>query len=98
MGASVRPLGRRSSRDLAANHLDGEFYGAFPSFNHINGGDSIAELQAYHNKVFCASDHHWNGQRGQWRRGRSTRSNPHPGRLAGVDQPVTVFQQWSRPS
>ena len=42
-----------SVQDLAENHLDGEFYGTFPSGNHINGGDFIAELQAFHNKVFA---------------------------------------------
>ena len=45
--------GHASVQDLAENHLDGEFYGSFPSGNHINGGDFIAELQAYHNKVFA---------------------------------------------
>ena len=45
--------GRASVQDIAANHLDGEFYGTFPSGNGINGGDFVAELQAYHNKVFA---------------------------------------------
>ena len=45
--------GTASVQDLAENHLDGEFYGSFPSGNGINGGDFIAELQAYHNKVFA---------------------------------------------
>ena len=45
--------GDSSVQDLAENHLDGEFYGSFPSGNHINGGDFIAELQAFHNKVFA---------------------------------------------
>jgi hypothetical protein len=45
--------GAASVQDLADNHLDGEFYGSFPSGNHINGGDFVAELQAYHNKVFA---------------------------------------------
>src|SRR5262249_30235466 len=45
--------GEASVQDLAENHLDGEFYGTFPSGNHINGGDYVAELQAYHNKVFA---------------------------------------------
>ena len=40
-------------QDLAENHLDGEFYGSFPSGNGINGSDFVAELQAYHNKVFA---------------------------------------------
>ena len=44
---------RFSVQDLAENHLDGEFYGSFPSGNDINGGDFVAELQAYHDKVFA---------------------------------------------
>ena len=40
-------------QDLAENHLDGVFYGSFPSGNGINGSDFVAELQAYHNKVFA---------------------------------------------
>ena len=39
-------------QDLAENHLDGVFYGSFPSGNGINGSDFVAELQAIHNKVF----------------------------------------------
>jgi hypothetical protein len=45
--------GDSSVQDLAENHLDGVFYGSFPSGNGINGSDFIAELQAYHNKVFA---------------------------------------------
>ena len=45
--------GHASVQDLAENHLDGEFYGAFPSGNGINGGDFVAELQSVHNKVFA---------------------------------------------
>ncbi len=45
--------GNASVQDLAGNHLDGEFYGAFPSGNGINGGDFVAELQGVHNKVFA---------------------------------------------
>ena len=40
-------------QDLAENHLDGVFYGSFPSGNGINGSDFVAELQAFHNKVFA---------------------------------------------
>ena len=40
-------------QDLAENHLDGVFYGSFPSGNGINGSDFVAELQAYHDKVFA---------------------------------------------
>jgi large repetitive protein len=45
--------GNSSVQDLAENHLDGVFYGTFPSGNGINGSDFIAELQAYHDKVFA---------------------------------------------
>jgi hypothetical protein len=44
--------GKASVQDLAENHLDGEFYGSFPSGNGIKGGDFVAELEALHNKVF----------------------------------------------
>ena len=45
--------GDSSVQDLAENHLDGVFYGSFPSGNGINGSDFVAELQAYHDKVFA---------------------------------------------
>jgi len=45
--------GNSSVQDRAENHLDGEFYGSFPSGNGINGSDFVAELQAVHNKVFA---------------------------------------------
>jgi hypothetical protein len=45
--------GKSSVQDRAENHLDGVFYGSFPSGNGINGSDFVAELQAYHNKVFA---------------------------------------------
>ena len=45
--------GDSSVQDLAENHLDGVFYGSFPSGNGINGSDFVAELQAEHNKVFA---------------------------------------------
>jgi len=45
--------GNSSVQDLAENHLDGVFYGSFPSGNGINGSDFVAELQAYHDKVFA---------------------------------------------
>jgi PKD repeat protein len=44
---------KSSVRDIAGNHLDGEFYGSFPSGNGVNGGDFVAELQSVHNKVFA---------------------------------------------
>ncbi len=40
-------------QDLAENHLDGVFYGSFPSGNGINGSDFVAKLEAIHNKVFA---------------------------------------------
>jgi hypothetical protein len=39
-------------KDIAGNHLDGVFYGSFPSGNGINGSDFVAELSGYHNKIF----------------------------------------------
>ena len=45
--------GNSSVQDLAENHLDGVFYGSFPSGNGINGSDFVARLEAYHNKVFA---------------------------------------------
>ena len=45
--------GNSSVQDLAENHLDGVFYGSFPSGNGINGSDFVAELDAVHNKVFA---------------------------------------------
>ena len=45
--------GDSSVQDLAENHLDGVFYGSFPSGNGINGSDFVAELEAIHNKVFA---------------------------------------------
>ena len=45
--------GNSSVQDLAENHLDGVFYGSFPSGNGISGSDFVAELQAVHNKVFA---------------------------------------------
>jgi hypothetical protein len=45
--------GNSSVQDRAENHLDGVFYGSFPSGNGINGSDFVAELQAYHDKVFA---------------------------------------------
>jgi hypothetical protein len=45
--------GNSSVQDLAENHLDGVFYGSFPSGNGINGSDFVAELQSFHNKVFA---------------------------------------------
>ncbi len=45
--------GNSSVQDLAGNHLDGAFYGSFPSGNGINGSDFVAELEGYHNKIFA---------------------------------------------
>jgi photosystem II stability/assembly factor-like uncharacterized protein len=45
--------GKSSVQDRAENHLDGVFYGSFPSGNGINGSDFVAELESIHNKVFA---------------------------------------------
>jgi hypothetical protein len=45
--------GDSSVQDIAEKHLDGVFYGSFPSGNGINGSDFTAELQGYHNKIFA---------------------------------------------
>jgi len=45
--------GNSSVQDLDGNHLDGVFYGTFPSGNGKSGSDFVAELEAYHNKVFA---------------------------------------------
>jgi large repetitive protein len=45
--------GSSSVQDIAENHLDGVFYGTFPSGNGKNGSDFVAELDAYHAKVFA---------------------------------------------
>ena len=44
--------GNSSVQDIAGNHLDGHFYGTFPSGNGVNGSDFVAELDGYHNKIF----------------------------------------------
>ena len=46
--------GRYAVQDVAGNDLDGEFYGTFPSGNSVPGGDFVAMLDAFHNKVFAA--------------------------------------------
>jgi hypothetical protein len=45
--------GPSTVQDVAGNSLDGEFYGSFPSGNGIPGGDFVAMLDAFHNKVFA---------------------------------------------
>ena len=45
--------GASSVEDIAGNHLDGVFYGSFPSGNGIPGSDFVAELSGYHNKIFA---------------------------------------------
>ncbi|MDB5351015.1 MAG: hypothetical protein JWN86_2262 [Planctomycetota bacterium] len=45
--------GPSSVQDVAGNSLDGEFYGSFASGNSVPGGDFVAMLNAYHNKVFA---------------------------------------------
>ena len=44
--------GSSSVQDIAGNHLDGHFYGTFPSGNGINGSDFVAMLSGFHNKIF----------------------------------------------
>ncbi len=38
-------------QDVAGNALDGEFYGYFPSGNHVPGGDFLAQIDAVHNRI-----------------------------------------------
>jgi hypothetical protein len=45
--------GNSSVQDIAGNHLDGVFYGTFPSGNGIPGSDFVAELDGYHAKIFA---------------------------------------------
>ncbi|MDX2039045.1 MAG: Ig-like domain-containing protein [Isosphaeraceae bacterium] len=40
--------------DVAGNRLDGEFYGYFPSGNRINGGNFVAIVDSFHNRVLPA--------------------------------------------
>jgi hypothetical protein len=44
--------GASSVEDIAGNHLDGVFYGRFPSGNGIPGSDFVAMLSGFHNKIF----------------------------------------------
>jgi hypothetical protein len=44
--------GNSSVQDIAGNHLDGVFYGSFPSGNGINGSDFVAMLSGFHFKIF----------------------------------------------
>ena len=69
--------GNSSVQDLAENHLDGVFYGSFPSGNGINRSDFVAELDGYHNKIFApqtivGTANNANGGVGVRRWGRST--------------------------
>jgi large repetitive protein len=45
--------GNSSVQDNAENHLDGVFYGSFPSGNGINGSDFTAMLSGFHFKIFA---------------------------------------------
>jgi hypothetical protein len=45
--------GNSSVQDIAGNHLDGVYYGSFPSGNGINGSDFTAMLSGYHFKIFA---------------------------------------------
>ena len=62
--------GNSSVQDNAENHLDGVFYGTFPSGNGINGSDFVAELDAYHDKVFAPQTIVGTSSARQRRRGR----------------------------
>jgi large repetitive protein len=44
--------GNSSVQDIAGNHLDGVFYGTFPSGNGIPGSDFVTMLSGYHYKIF----------------------------------------------
>ncbi|MDG3006020.1 Ig-like domain-containing protein [Paludisphaera mucosa] len=48
---SVDPSNLSGVQDIAGNALDGEFYGFFPSGNHVNGGDFVAQLDAIHHTI-----------------------------------------------
>jgi hypothetical protein len=49
---SASPVKVSGVQDIAGNALDGEFYGFFPSGNHVPGGDFVATLDAVHNVIF----------------------------------------------
>ena len=98
--------GNASVQDLAGNHLDGEFYGSFPSGNGINGGDFVAETPGLPQQDLRPPDDHRNRQPRQWRQRRPTdgagaQQNPGAGHpawrqpdLLDIHQPV----QWRRPA
>jgi hypothetical protein len=48
---SARPDLVSGVQDVAGNALDGEFYGFFPSGNHVPGGNFVARLDAVHNWI-----------------------------------------------
>jgi hypothetical protein len=50
---SASPVKVSGVQDIAGNALDGEFYGFFPSGNHVPGGDFVANLDAVHNIIFA---------------------------------------------
>ena len=62
--STARPSRIASVQDIAGNHLDGEFYGSFPSGNGVNGSDFVAELQAVPQQDFRAPDDYRHRQRG----------------------------------
>ncbi len=45
--------GKFAVQDVAGNDLDGRFFGNFPSGDGVPGGDFIAMLDAFHDKVFA---------------------------------------------
>jgi hypothetical protein len=52
---SASPSDTSGVRDIAGNALDGEFYGYFPSGNNIPGGNFVAQLTAFHHKIYPTS-------------------------------------------
>jgi uncharacterized protein (TIGR03118 family) len=52
---STSPTNVTGVQDIAANGLDGEFYGYFPSGNNVAGGNYVAQLTAIHHTIFAPS-------------------------------------------
>ena len=77
--------GASGVQDIAGNLLDGEFTGGFPSGNGIVGGDFVAMLDAYHNKVFAPQTVVGTANVGNNGQGGNPVGAPH----SGVHTPVT---------
>lgn len=92
-GASYTFTIRDSSRgastiqDVAGNSLDGEFYGAFPSGNGIPGGDFVAMLTAYHNKIFAPQPLAGTANAANGGQGGAPVGAPHSGVFTTTDPP-----------